>query len=76
MVSLLPVNHSRHHNGAILTRDDATSAGVLPDTSHAHLLEFNVASVVVASLSLISTCIAVALFVQMRRSFRHEYAKP
>lgn len=55
--------------GIIMPRED-TSVG---NAAFTHLFELNVAAVVVGSLSLISTIVAVAWFLRMRRGFRHEY---
>lgn len=47
--------------------------GTHVDLSSKRLRQLNVAAVVVGSLSLVATLTAVGFFIQMRRSFRHEY---
>lgn len=68
-----PVRHEEETSakrGLIIPRLEDTSVG---NAAFAHLFELNVAAVAVGTLSLISTIVAVAWFLRMRRGFRHEY---
>ncbi|OAA38804.1 Plasma membrane G protein coupled receptor (GPCR) [Metarhizium rileyi] len=66
------VSHPVRHEGTASSRGLTLEGTSNWGTTTEHVFQLNVAAVVVGSLSLLATLVAVAFFLRMRRSFRHD----